>query len=152
MVRKVLITVVLLSVLGLSGFASAENVCEAENLIPIELRCENMQNPLSVGGKQPRLCWKLKSSVRSQRQTAYQILVVSSMENLNKDKGDLWDSKKVTSNETLRISYRGRSLKSSQQVFWKVRVWDKYGNVSAWSEPVSWTMGLLKKKDWKAKY
>jgi len=43
-------------------------------------------------------------------------------------------------------------LKSSQQVFWKVRVWDKDDNPSAWSVPATWTMGLLHTNDWRAKW
>lgn len=138
--------------LGLFGLLSSETVCMAGDMVPAELLCEYARNPLGVDVKCPNLSWKLRSSERDQHQAAYQILVASSAGNLDKDKGDLWDSKRVTSNETLRISYRGRSLDSSQQVFWKVRVWDKYGNASAWSHPASWTMGLLKNKDWKAEW
>ena len=92
MTRKLLITIVL--VLGLFGLVNAKSTTSTGNLIPTDLRCENMQNPLAVEVKQPCLCWKLKSSVRGQYQMAYQILVASSIENLNKDKGNLWDSKK----------------------------------------------------------
>ncbi len=152
MARKVSITIVLVSGLGLSGLFSVQNAFAADNLIPTDLRCEHMRDPLSVDVKQPHLSWKLQSSMRGQRQTAYQILVASSMENLNKDKGNLWNSKKVTSDKTIQLPYSGRSLKSSQQVFWKVRVWDKDGNVSDWSKSATWTMGLLKETDWKAKW
>lgn len=31
-----------------------------------------------------------------------------------------------------------------------MRVWDKAGGVSAWSQPASWTMGLLREADWQA--
>lgn len=150
--RKVLETVVLLGGLGLSGLAGAESVPAAGNLIPTELRCEYVQNPLNVGVEHPCLSWKLHSAMRDQHQTAYQVLVASSAEGLSKDKGDLWNSKKVASSQTIQIGYRGRALKSSQQVFWKVRVWDKAGNVSTWSQPAPWTMGLLKDKDCQAKW
>jgi hypothetical protein len=43
-------------------------------------------------------------------------------------------------------------LKSSQQVFWKIRVWDNVGKMSGWSAPASWTMGLLNAEDWRAKW
>jgi hypothetical protein len=33
--------------------------------------------------------------------------------------------------------------KTNKQVFWKVRVWDKDGDVSPWSQAASWTMGIL---------
>jgi len=148
MIKKVIITTALLSVLGLSDLVSASD----GNLIPTDLRCENMQSPLAVREKQPHLSWKLQSSMRGQHQTAYQVLVASSMKNLNKDKGNLWDSKKVSSDETIQIPYKGSTLKSSQQVFWKVRVWDKDDKVSAWSKPETFSMGLLGAKDWKAKW
>jgi alpha-L-rhamnosidase len=88
---------------------------------------------------------------RGQRQTAYQILVASSRENLDKDIGDLWDTGKVNSDETL-VVYAGKPLRSEMECWWKVRVWDKDGNPSEWSEPARWTMGLLEPSDWKGKW
>jgi alpha-L-rhamnosidase len=117
-----------------------------------DLRCDYAVNPLGVDSANPRLFWKLESHVRGQRQTAYQILVASSGKNLAHDNGDLWDSGKVSSDETIQISYAGAALKSSQQVFWKVRVWDKDGKVFAWSKLVTWTMGVLNDSDWRAKW
>jgi hypothetical protein len=117
-----------------------------------ELRCNYAVNPLGVDSPNPRLFWELESSVRGQRQTAYQILVASSGKNLAHDNGDLWASGKVVSDETVQIPYAGAALKSSQQVFWKVRVWDQDGKVSAWSKPAVWTMGVLQNSDWQAQW
>jgi alpha-L-rhamnosidase len=111
-----------------------------------------VRNPLGLDVTHPRLFWKLQSSMRNQQQTAYQILVASSAEGLDKGKGDLWDSGKVACDETIQIPYRGFDLKSSQEVFWKVRVWDKNGNCSVWSQPASWMMGLLNEEDWRARW
>jgi alpha-L-rhamnosidase len=117
-----------------------------------DLRCEYASDPLGVDVAAPRLFWKLDSSRRNKRQTAYQILAASSERALAQDQGDLWDSGKVSSDETLQIPYRGQPLKSSQQVFWKVRSWDEDGTASAWSQPASWTMGLLGEEDWHARW
>ncbi len=117
-----------------------------------DLRCDYAANPLGVDSANPRLFWKLESNARGQRQTAYQILVASSKQNLAQDKGDLWDSGKVDSDETIQIQYAGKELKSSQQVFWKVRAWDAGGRVSAWSKPATWTMGVLNNADWQARW
>jgi hypothetical protein len=122
------------------------------SLVPVQLRCEYAQNPLGVDVANPRLFWKLESATRGQRQTAYQILVSSQADLLAKNKSDLWDSGKVVSDETIQIPYSGQPLKSSQQVFWKVRVWDKDGKTSTWSPPASWIMGLLKPEDWQARW
>jgi hypothetical protein len=116
------------------------------------LRCEYAVNPLDVDTPNPRLFWTDESSERGQKQTAYEILAASSPELLAQDQGDLWDSGKVASDETIHIPYAGRPLESSQPVFWKVRVWDANGKNSAWSQPATWTMGILKPSDWNAKW
>ncbi|MBN1359965.1 MAG: pectate lyase [Sedimentisphaerales bacterium] len=121
-------------------------------LVPVELRCEYASDPLGVDVPDPRLFWKVETTARDQRQTAYQILVASSAETLAEGRGDLWDSGKVTSDETIHIRYDGQALKSSQQAFWKVRVWDKDSQVSPWSEAASWTMGLVDSDDWQARW
>src|SRR4051812_34781237 len=112
-------------------------------LSPAKLRCEYATNPLGVDAPNPRLFWILQSAEHGQRQTAYQILAAASEKSLATNSGDLWDSGKVDSGETIQIPYAGKTLKSSQQLFWKVRVWDANGKVSAWSKPANWTMGLL---------
>ena len=61
-------------------------------------------------------------------------------------------SGKVQSSESVQVAYAGKPLKSRMRCFWKVRVWDKDGNPSPWSEPATWTMGLLKNTDWTAKW
>jgi hypothetical protein len=121
-------------------------------LSPTELRCDYMANPLGVDSATPRLFWKLASSGRDAHQTAYQILAATSAQNLSAASSDLWDSGKVVSDETIQIPYAGKKLESFRQVFWKVRVWDENGNVSAWSQPASWTMGVLSTNDWHAQW
>lgn len=58
----------------------------------------------------------------------------------------------MDSDETIQISYAGKELKSSQQIFWKVRVWDADGNISDWSKPATWTMAVLENSDWHAQW
>src|SRR5580698_4379715 len=99
-------------------------------LKPVELRCDYAVNPLGVDSQSPRLFWELQSNQRGQKQTAYEILVSSSPELLAGTSGDLWDSGKISSGETIQIKYSGRKLSSFQRVFWKVRVWDMRGKVS----------------------
>ena len=121
-------------------------------LTPVDLRCDYAVNPLGVDSQNPRLFWKLEGDARGQRQAAFQILAASSEKNLSADKADLWDSGKVDSDETIQIPFPGGKLKTSEQVFWKVRVWDESGKVSIWSKPATWTMGLLSSNDWQAKW
>ncbi len=122
------------------------------SLAATDLRCEYAADPLGIDVTRPRLFWKLHSGERGQRQTAYRILVASNEQRLARDEGDLWDSGRVGSEETTQIRYGGRRLNSSQQVFWKVCVWDRVGRLAAWSEAASWTMGLLGADDWQARW
>ena len=117
-----------------------------------ELRCEHLENPQGIDVTQPRLSWMLQSSARDVKQSAYQILVASSETKLKSDTGDLWDSGKVVSSESILNTYAGKTLSSREQCFWKVRVWDENGKVSAWSRPALWTMGVLNQNDWHAKW
>lgn len=83
---------------------------------------------------------------------AYRILCASSEEILSEGKGDLWDTGKVASDESIHIVYEGKPLPSRQRVWWKVQVWDKEGEKSDWSEVSYWEMGLLEENDWQAKW
>ena len=82
----------------------------------------------------------------------YQILVARNRKELDADQGDLWDSGKVASDQSIQVRYAGKPLVSGQECFWKVRVWDQQGKASAWSRPARWTMGLLQPTDWHAKW
>ena len=132
---------------GLSfGLLAARMVVSAATVS--ELRCENLENPSGIDVIQPRLSWMLNSSKRDQTQTAYQILVASSPRELVANKGGVWDSGKVSSGQSIQVSYSGKALTSRAECFWKVRVWDQAGKVSDWSKPAEWTMGLLSPADW----
>ncbi|HNV02421.1 MAG TPA: family 78 glycoside hydrolase catalytic domain [Vicinamibacterales bacterium] len=113
------------------------------------LRCEYAVSPMGIDVPRPRLYWRVQSPERGARQTAWRVLVSSSPEFLAADRGDLWDSGRVASDESAHIPYAGSPLASSQRVYWKVRAWDQAGRPSAWSLPATWTMGLLRAEDWK---
>jgi alpha-L-rhamnosidase len=127
----------------------------APSLLPTNLRCEYRANPLGIGETHPRLGWQLAAadaSARGLRQTAWQILVASSPELLAQDRGDRWDSGRVASDAMNNVVYAGRELHSRDVCCWKVRVWDQAAEPSGWSQPATWTLGLLDSGDWKAEW
>ena len=132
-------------------FISLTSCYSESGVLIIDLRCEYRINPLGIDNTSPRLSWKLKQDnpVRGQKQTAYQVLVASNLENLENNIGDFWDSGKVESNQSVNNTYQGSELQSAKQYFWKVKVWDKDGNASNWSDYGKFSMGLLKQSDWK---
>lgn len=119
---------------------------------PVNLKCEYLVNPIGIDALPPRLSWQLASEERDQRQSAYQILVASTEESLRRNRGDLWDSGRVSSGEQLHIEYAGKPLRSGQRCYWKVRVWDREGRRSQYSAPAHWEMGLLSPQDWHGRW
>jgi alpha-L-rhamnosidase len=115
------------------------------------LRCEYLSNPLGIDAERPRLSWVIESARRGERQTAYRVLAASTPELLAKEQGDLWDSGNAASDQSIQVEYGGKPLLSRTRCHWKVRIWDKDGKASAWSQPALWTMGLLKRSDWTAR-
>lgn len=112
-----------------------------------KLRVENLRTdgrvaPLGVDSA-PRLSWAPSSTARGAAQSAYQILASSSADMLAQDKGDLWDSGRIASDETLNIAYLGQRPMTDQKVFWKVRAWNERGKPSPWSAPSAWVAGIV---------
>jgi alpha-L-rhamnosidase len=77
----------------------------------IALRCEHREDVPCVDDPAPRLSWALESDREEDAQTAYRIVV-----------GDLWDSGRVESHETVDIPYRGPPLPPGAELEWAVQV------------------------------
>ncbi|HEV2330766.1 MAG TPA: family 78 glycoside hydrolase catalytic domain [Verrucomicrobiae bacterium] len=116
------------------------------------MRCEYQTNPLGIDNPHPRLTWDIVSKRRGEVQTAYEILVSSRKDLLATKEGDLWDSGRVASDQSVDVEYSGKPLLSRATCFWKVRIWDRDGKPSDWSSTSSWTMGLLEPPDWQAQW
>ena len=139
----------------LSLFSFLLSAQQESEIRPVSPTCEYMVDPSVVDALNPRLSWINKAmnpKGRGQKQTAWQIRVASSAEKLLAGSADLWDSGKQESGQSTLIKYSGQALRSAQDCWWHVRVWDAEGRQSAWSEPAYWGMGLLKSSDWKSKW
>ncbi len=132
--------------LSFSFFTIAD---ELSPIVPYNLRCEYVKEPLGIDVLNPCLNWKLKneSEEKGLFQNAYKILVSSSLEKLNQNEGDLWDSGKVQQ-QTSQIIYHGKPLQPGQKVWWKVCVWDNKDRISVYSESSCWEMGLISDENW----
>jgi len=121
------------------------------------LRCELRENPLGIDVARPRLGWVMEGTSqepesRNQRQTSYQVLVASSEALLKDDEGDLWDSGKVASAQSLQVEYAGAALVSESRYWWKVRVDDQAGMPTAWSNAAMFLTGKMRPDDWHGKW
>lgn len=82
---------------------------------------------------QPIFGWFVPSLDKNTLQTAYRIIVASSLENIQSNTGDMWDSGKVESDKSINIRYTGEPLETNSVYFWKVKTWDNHKKESAFS-------------------
>jgi alpha-L-rhamnosidase len=139
-----------LMVAGALGYSPARAANGPER--PTNLKCEYLTNPMGIDVRQPRLSWVLRHSERGEKQTAYQVLVTSKPELLDQNKGDVWDSGNVASEESVHVVYAGKPLESGRSYVWKVRTWDAQGNASPYSLPARFDTGALDPGDWKGQW
>lgn len=141
-------------VLSVSGTLSAQALPPEpqSSLRPYRLRCEHLIDPIGLDVRSPRLSWALRAEGRGAIQSAYRIQAASSLDDLESDAADLWDSGRTGSREQLGIVYNGRQLRSGQRCWWRVMAWDRKGHAGAWSDPAFFEMGLLDPSDWQAQW
>ena len=145
-------TRLVISILLLSIFVSAERLDAASPIHPERLTCEYLQNPLGIDSKTPRFNWTISSPGRNHLQSAYEIIVSNKLNEVQQLKGSLWSTGKVTSNQNIHIEYKGSPLQSFTKYFWRVRIYDEKGEPSIWSTANSFETAMLQQQDWKAKW
>jgi alpha-L-rhamnosidase len=145
--------------------ASGENLCtisvdpwslkpssDTTGLIPGKLTCEYSVNPLGIDIAAPGLSWTLLSGLRNQKQSAYEIIVCDNESYAANLHGNVWNSGKIISSQTLHIPCSGAPLKSFTRYWWRVRVYDKDGKVTPWSKTAWFETAMLSDKDWEAEW
>lgn len=150
-----LLTTLLLTILCL---------CTSASVKVTHLSIEGQQNsPLGIDEKAPSLGWRLTADAAEYdvRQTKFHILVASTEENLKANKGDIWELSE-TSNRSQWIKYAGKELTPNAKYWWKVRAEYTFSpskdskkqkkTWTQWSEPASWSMGLLDEFKWKGRW
>ena len=106
----------------------------------VRLRTEFLNNPIGIDIRKPCLYWNDEEGIT---QSAYQLIAkVNGIES--------WDSGKVISS-SMRCVWNGPTLKSRDEVEWKVRLWNEKDEAGAWTS-ARFEMGLLEKNDWQAKW
>lgn len=102
---------------------------------PSGLLCGLLSHPeLSlITNPAPDFSWIVVSDYPGDFQTAYQIMVASSIDLLKNERPDLWNSGKVISGQSVNINYEGKSLSSNSSFYWQVKTLTRRGGESAWS-------------------
>ena len=122
----------------------------AQQLSVNNLTTEHKTNPIGIDAAQPRFSWKISATGNNVMQNAYQIRVATNASFSSSTQ--VWNSGKVTSDESVLQKYGGNTLKSGQRYYWQVKVWDNKGRESKWSQTAFWETGLLSPSEWKAQW
>lgn len=143
--RAVLLCSLLLWIVGCTSAPEKGS----QNLSDIWVEMQN--NPEGIETVQPRFSWKLISDKQDLMQSAYQIDVAATEKDLNGTSNLVWTSGKVDSDQSTWIKYAGNKLESGKKYYWRLTVWTNAGDTYK-SGIQHWSMGLLNKSDWKAKW
>ena len=133
------ILIIMLALLPLTVSAAKKKVVKPDVSV-VNLRVENLDKPLGIDTAEPRFSWQITSNKPNVRQTAYHIIV-------SDDKGEIWNTGKVESDQQLWIHYTGKQLQSNTACTWKVKVWTTQGE-SDWSSDECFSIGLLHEGKW----
>ena len=147
-------TIRVLTLLLLLSFQTAFSN-NSSSILPMKLTCEYLTNPQGLDDLHPRFSWKLLSideTSHGQKQSSYRILVSRSLDKLQNNIGDMWDTDWVKSDNMQLIPYEGNPLLSDKSYYWKVCVKDENNNKSAWSDVAQWSTGLFAQSEWTAKW
>lgn len=112
------------------------------------LTVEGRQEPAGIDVASPRFGWRIVSDEKNVVQKSYHIIVSSSLEKLDLDRGDVWDSHIVLSDSSQWVSYKSSPLKPDKVYYWKVKVVTNHGE-TRWSDSSLWSTGLLCADNWK---
>ena len=112
------------------------------------LECEYLENPIGIDAPQPRFTWQLKSVEPGIAQNAVQIVVGTNAEDVARGKGDIWQSGTLLST-TIPMVYRGPKLQPFTRYFWSVKVQNRDGGWSPFSEVAFFETGMMQKENWK---
>lgn len=137
----------------LIGFLLIFSGClKYDNTIISGLKCDHRIHPINIDIEAPMFSWQMETTRRGAAQTAYQVIVSDSRELIGKNQGNIWDSGKVNSSQSVHIPFSGSPLQSSKEYWWKVRVWDESGNESPWSKTAQFETAFLNPNQWQAQW
>lgn len=121
-------------------------------LQPAELTCEYLQNPLGIDTGTPHFSWKFTSTAKNQIQMTYEIIVADNPESVARLEGNVWQTGKVNSGQSIHVVFDGSALKPFTKYYWRVRVYNGENQVSEWSQTAWFETAMLDPADWQAKW
>ncbi len=121
-------------------------------LEPASLTCEYLRNPLGIDSKTPRFAWNFIATEKNQLQSAYEIIVNSSLKEIQQGKGLEWSPGKISSVQNIQLTYGGKPLVSFTKYYWRIKVFNQKDEPSAWSDINTFETAMLDAQDWTARW
>ena len=87
-----------------------------------------------IHSRRPRFSWQIFSTKNNTYQQKYRILVASSKDLIDNNKGDVWDSGLVVDSSSVAVVYGGGALSPATLYYWKVMIVDDRGRKSDFSD------------------
>jgi hypothetical protein len=109
--------------------------------------CENKVNPQGTNLTGLHFSWELDSKKAGQYQSAYQLVMATSVAKLDAADYDVYNSQKINNSQSIMAGC-SKQLQPAQIYYWKVRVWDKLGRRGAWSTNQQFITGVFSGNDW----
>ncbi|MBQ7364775.1 MAG: family 78 glycoside hydrolase catalytic domain [Clostridia bacterium] len=119
----------------------------ATGLSAYALRVNGLHAPMGIDSE-IRFSWLLRGEGYHRSQSAYRILVSSSLKKAECLCGDLWDSGKTEDDSNYDIAYRGKPLTSRSRYYFRVAVWDENGRAGDFGEIGVFETGILHPSEW----
>ncbi len=94
----------------------------------------------TIPDRAPEFAWIYHPSRRGDSQSAYRVIVASAPLLAGAGTGDVWDSGKITSGESVNVEYAGPALSAGAGYWWRVLTWDAEGRSGSWSAAQSFTV------------
>jgi len=113
-----------------------------------EAFCNNRINPIGVNSAELFFSWQMQSDQNGVTQSAYQLVISSTIKKLNTDKFDVYNTELIASNQSIQVPYRGPTLQPARTYYWKIRVRGNDGAFSKWSTVQQFTTGIVEPEDW----
>ena len=114
------------------------------------LEVDKLISPLGLDNKNPDFSWIINAEGYDVSQTHYQIFVAT--DQIFSKSSLVWNSGKVTSDESVYVMYKGKELSYDTKYFWTVKVWTNQSKRSTQSKIMNWKTGLMNANNWKSNW
>ena len=104
-----------------------------------------------IESKQPVFSWIIEDQRNNTMQTDFHIQIGTSPNEMEDNKGYIWNSGKTNSQRSL-VKYGGKDLNPERNYYWRVKVWNNHGEETGWSAIKGFRTGVELKEYSSAAY